>query len=60
MRTIFWYYVKEVKTGQMRQNPLYYETYMGDIGDHLFYCGYEYEILDFVTENVYWTDLIGD
>ena len=58
MDIIFWYFVKEVRTGELRRNPLCYETYIGDIGDHLFYCGTEYEILDWVKENTYWTDLV--
>lgn len=58
MDVIFWYFVKEVRTGELRQDPLYYETYIGGIGDHLFYYGTEYEIIDWVKENAYWTDLV--
>lgn len=60
MDTVFWYFVKNIATGIIRENPIYFETFVGDIGEHIFYEGNEYEILDYAKENVYWSDLITD
>lgn len=57
METIFWYFFKDIKTGE-EKDAQPFMTFVGDIGEIVVVNGVKYEILDYAEENAYWSDLI--
>ena len=57
---VYWYFLKNVATGEMRTNPFYSEKWIGDIGEHIVVADVPYIIMDYAEEAFYPDDLSGE
>jgi hypothetical protein len=57
MERIFYYFVKSALNGDVKENPICSDEFLGDIGDFIEFNGVGYIIIDYAEEVV---DLEGD
>ena len=60
MEYIYWYFTKNLETGEVAEMPFYSEKWLGDIGEVIEVNGAEHEIVDYAEESFYLDDLIGE
>jgi hypothetical protein len=60
MEYVYWYFLKNVVTGEMRNLPYYSEKWIGDIGECVYVGEIKYKIMDYAEEAFYPDDLQGE
>lgn len=60
MMLVYWYFFKDLTTGEMNKNPMFSEKWLGDIGDVITIKNKLYEIVDYAEEDFCYADTMGD
>ena len=50
MERIFYFFIKEAKSGNVRDLPIYSDEFLGDIGDPIIYNEELYIIVDYIVD----------
>ena len=52
MERIFYFFVKEIESGNVKELPICSDEFLGDIGDIIEFNNIEYIIIDYAVEYV--------
>ena len=60
MMLVYWYFLKDIETKEENKNPIFFDKWIGDIGDIVTIKNKWYEIVDYAEEDFYYADTMGD
>ena len=58
MERIFYFFVKNTLTGEVKENPICSDEFLGDINDCIEFDGIEYIIIDYAVEYIGYDEVI--